>query len=353
MLKRTMSSFYGITLKNHNTYLRLASDVTEVPLDEIFSFLSHENYTFEADISGYPGIFDFEITSGKLVIYKGLEKGNSNIIINAGIPGRNIGIRTVITIINNDALYTDDFEYDSLSESDLPWYAGGSTGWEISSSSGFSGTGSIRSGIIDHSQSSEISIATNLTEDGTLTFSYKTSTYYSYYLDEIDGDFLNFFVDGINISKKEDPELWGGINDWRTVSYKLKAGTRTLKWQYHKNDWGTYYEDAVWIDYSVIPGTPVKNTINAPQATKKILLEAHPNPFNPATTISFVLENSEKISLKIFDAAGRLSKAVISGELNAGLHRFEIDGSRLSTGMYYAVLETQDQISAKKIILIK
>jgi hypothetical protein len=353
MLKRTMSSFYGITLKDHDKLYRLESETTEIPFDKIFSFPSLENYVFTAEISGSAGIFDLEIFSDKLVLYRGLEKGNSDIIIKAEIPGKNVGITTVITVINNNALYTDDFEYGSLSGSDLPWNAGGFAGWKIDSYQGLSGRSSIRSEAIDHSQNSEISIVTELTEDATLTFAYMTSTYYVYYDGSFDGDFLNFYVDGINISKKEDPALWGGINDWRTVSYNLKAGTRTLKWQYQKNDWGTYFEDAVWIDYAVIPGTPVKDSNTQAKVAKKILIDAYPNPFNPSTTVSFLLDKTENISLKLYDSAGKLSRSVVTGELTAGNHSFIIDGDRLSTGIYYAVLETDFQRSSKKIMLIK
>jgi hypothetical protein len=48
--------------------------------------------------------------------------------------------------------------------------------------------------------------------------------------------------------------------------------------------------------------------------------QAHPNPFNPSTTIDFALAQSGPTRLDVFDLTGRLVKTLVSQSLEAGRH---------------------------------
>ncbi|MBM2846656.1 MAG: Por secretion system C-terminal sorting protein, partial [Bacteroidetes bacterium] len=50
------------------------------------------------------------------------------------------------------------------------------------------------------------------------------------------------------------------------------------------------------------------------------LLEAYPNPFNPATTIGFRLANPEQVTLAVYDVLGRQVRVLSSDLLGEGLH---------------------------------
>lgn len=61
----------------------------------------------------------------------------------------------------------------------------------------------------------------------------------------------------------------------------------------------------------------------------------YPNPFNPTTTIPFVLDQTARVTLKVYDAAGREVRTLLLDELrHAGPHAVRFDASELATGTY-------------------
>jgi len=66
-------------------------------------------------------------------------------------------------------------------------------------------------------------------------------------------------------------------------------------------------------------------TAVAPQPSLR-LLPNHPNPFNPRTTIAFVLDRPGEVSLEVFDQRGRLVRTLLAGTLAAGYHAVNWDG---------------------------
>ena len=87
-------------------------------------------------------------------------------------------------------------------------------------------------------------------------------------------------------------------------------------------------------------------------------LSAAPNPFNPATSLSFQLESALPVDLTIHDLAGRQVCRLVQGPLSAGAHRFTWDG-RLSTGaaapsgLYLAHLRTEQGAMTQRLLLLR
>ena len=79
----------------------------------------------------------------------------------------------------------------------------------------------------------------------------------------------------------------------------------------------------------------------------------YPNPFNPSTTFQFALPRKEHVSVRIFDLLGRETATVFSGELGAGVHRRQWDGSALPSGVYFYRLQAGDFTDAKKLIVLR
>ncbi len=71
-----------------------------------------------------------------------------------------------------------------------------------------------------------------------------------------------------------------------------------------------------------------------------------PNPFDDYTTISFHLPVRSRVSLRVYDAAGRVVATLVNGEKEAGSYKAEFsartgsleDSKGLSTGVYFAKL---------------
>jgi len=88
------------------------------------------------------------------------------------------------------------------------------------------------------------------------------------------------------------------------------------------------------------------------------LSQNYPNPFNPETRIEFSLIQKGFLSLKLYNTLGKEVKTVVNGELEEGTYFINVDGSSLSTGLYfYSALFTgkDGNISSqtKKMILVR
>jgi len=85
----------------------------------------------------------------------------------------------------------------------------------------------------------------------------------------------------------------------------------------------------------------------------------HPNPFNPATTISFsVPENAGQVTLTIFDVSGRLVRTLESSSLSAGNYSRQwngrdTQGRAVSSGAYFYRLSGNGFSEARKMILVQ
>ena len=84
------------------------------------------------------------------------------------------------------------------------------------------------------------------------------------------------------------------------------------------------------------------------------LSENYPNPFNPTTTVTFKLAESEKISLKVYDVLGQLVKTVFDNKTyTAGAHLVTIDMADYSSGVYFTVLSAGSHKLIRKMALMK
>ena len=95
------------------------------------------------------------------------------------------------------------------------------------------------------------------------------------------------------------------------------------------------------------------------QITNYSLKQNYPNPFNPVTNIQFELINSDNVELSVFDISGKQLLSLKLNELGMGLHSVTFDGSSLSSGVYFYIINILDNRSnliytnSKKMMLIK
>ena len=83
------------------------------------------------------------------------------------------------------------------------------------------------------------------------------------------------------------------------------------------------------------------------------MLTAHPNPFNPSTTLSFDLPAASQVSLRVYDINGRLAAELVNGWREAGTHEVTFDASRLPSGIYLAQVSAGSFRAVHKIMLVK
>lgn len=67
----------------------------------------------------------------------------------------------------------------------------------------------------------------------------------------------------------------------------------------------------------------------------------HPNPFNPATTISYTLETRSHVTVAIYDIVGREVGVLHSGTQEAGRKEVTLQGEGLASGIYFCRVTVQ------------
>jgi hypothetical protein len=88
------------------------------------------------------------------------------------------------------------------------------------------------------------------------------------------------------------------------------------------------------------------------------LLQNHPNPFNPTTTISFYLPEPGRVRLDVYDVSGALVRTLVEGYASAGAHHPVWDGRSASgdpvgSGVYFYRLTAGKSQLTRKMVLLK
>jgi len=88
------------------------------------------------------------------------------------------------------------------------------------------------------------------------------------------------------------------------------------------------------------------------------LKQNFPNPFNPTTSIAFTIAAAQKMSLKIYDAQGRLVQTLIDAPFAAGRHEVEWNGlnqqnGAAASGVYFYILQSVNFREMRKMILLR
>ena len=83
-------------------------------------------------------------------------------------------------------------------------------------------------------------------------------------------------------------------------------------------------------------------------------IEAFPNPFNPATELTYTIPLSGEVTLTIYDIQGREVSTLLNGFQPAGSHKITFDAEDLPSGIYFARLSTANgQTKTQKLVLMK
>ncbi len=85
---------------------------------------------------------------------------------------------------------------------------------------------------------------------------------------------------------------------------------------------------------------------------------AHPNPFNPMTTVKFSVARTQHVTLAVYNMNGQRVATLASGTYEAGEHPVQWNGTDasgrgVSSGTYIVHMQSEDGVSASKIMLVR
>lgn len=79
-----------------------------------------------------------------------------------------------------------------------------------------------------------------------------------------------------------------------------------------------------------------------------------PNPFNPSTTIEFVLRRRGPVRGTVHNLLGQqVARLLDEASLGSGVHRVEFRPDGLASGLYFVRIESRGQVDQRRIILVK
>ncbi len=92
-----------------------------------------------------------------------------------------------------------------------------------------------------------------------------------------------------------------------------------------------------------------ENTITS--GTK--LLSMFPNPCSKKAEIRYQVSKKDRVSLKLYDMAGRLVRALADKEVDAGTYTVSINTQAFPSGIYFLKFSADKQESVHKLVLLK
>ena len=78
-----------------------------------------------------------------------------------------------------------------------------------------------------------------------------------------------------------------------------------------------------------------------------------PNPFTPATTITYTIPERQTVDLTVFNLLGHEIATLEAGPREAGIHTVRFEPGNLAGGIYFCRLRTNTAVLVKKMFLMK
>jgi hypothetical protein len=188
---------------------------------------------------------------------------------------------------------------------------------------------------------------------------------------------------GIYINEYADPNLGDSQTEGRNLLYEnddydvYNNSTDTIMAE--MNDWGTVDPDSVEAHIWDDTDDPTKGPIDfmpmwdggsmllsgGPQSGEGAripltfrLFQNTPNPYLTSTEIRYHIPKDTPVSLKIYDLSGRLVSILVDKDQKVGIYTISWDGNdlhgqKVSSGIYFYRLLTDDKTATRKLVFLK
>jgi hypothetical protein len=83
------------------------------------------------------------------------------------------------------------------------------------------------------------------------------------------------------------------------------------------------------------------------------MLQNYPNPFNPSTIITYTLERSTQVRLRVFNLVGREVATLVNERQAPGRHDVVFDASPFAAGVYFYQLSTPGSVMTRKLVVLR
>jgi len=172
-------------------------------------------------------------------------------------------------------------------------------------------------------------------------------------------------IDSVSIANLDDPAPPLKLPVVRGAFFAPALGPVRGRFEatFHRRD-GTsgtrrFNKDAS--SYLVLLGSPdpTPGGVDPLAAGRGVVVEQNrPNPFNPFTTISYHVERESRVTIRVFNAGGRLVRTLVDEDQAPGAHETSWDGnlsggSAAASGVYFYRVDAVGESVTKKMMVMR
>jgi hypothetical protein len=101
------------------------------------------------------------------------------------------------------------------------------------------------------------------------------------------------------------------------------------------------------------PGWILTGAENERFPTSFQLGQNFPNPFNPVTTFRFAVPKEARVTVRLYDVAGREVRTLVDDTFEPGFHTVPLYADGLASGVYFCRMTADSFSETRKIMLLK
>ncbi len=152
--------------------------------------------------------------------------------------------------------------------------------------------------------------------------------------------------------------IWDGTPPYNG-SFKPGLPLNAFDGQMAQGNWTLHVSDTVQFEPGTLNWACLEFAYDYIDAADDVPLpveyafSAYPNPFNPATTLSFSVAAPGDVQLQLFNLAGQRVRTLVDGRYETGTYQVQLDARDLPSGVYFSRFTAGTFVKTEKLVLMK
>jgi len=134
-------------------------------------------------------------------------------------------------------------------------------------------------------------------------------------------------------------------------SFTFKKAVGLIRNSYHSGTMDVYSTNEHVLLSSII--TSVGQQEGSATPSSFVLYPSYPNPFNPSTTIDYLIPTKAHITLRVFDVLGREVASLVDAIQEPGYKSTRWNAGNVACGVYYYQLRAGAFVETRTMLLVK
>lgn len=111
------------------------------------------------------------------------------------------------------------------------------------------------------------------------------------------------------------------------------------------------------VEYNIVAAPALQQSEIAANAlqppTEFSLAGNYPNPFNPSTTVRYILPTASHVRIVVYNTLGQVVASLVDADMSAGVHAATWNATDVTSGAYFCRMEAGAFTAVKRMMLVK